>query len=276
MPNNPPKHQKGFSAIRTVVIAVVIFITLFVLQDIFLAPDDKRFIRFGADTITNNTDNTSNAEPRESTRPNPFSWFGDQCKSNPSPTFTHNITDVSKIVNIVIPPNFVAGDLKTHSYIETDHAKVPVYAPADMTLTGGSYYISGPYRLDFQVSCEVTMRFAHITEPIQEIKNILPSTPAPANNSRDQAIKNQISFKAGDLIGYTTGTDRAGNWDFGVYNANTKNKYADDEKLNFSRINTTAVCPFDYFSAELKISYKAKYNARINTGAKADGESFCK
>lgn len=201
---------------------------------------------------------------------------GGPCESNINPVFSHHLTDVSKINNIVIPPNIIAGDLKTHSYMETDHARVPIYAPTAMTLMAGSYYVSGPYRLDFRVSCEVTVRFAHITEPIEAIRSVFPSTPAPMGDSRDQSIKNKISFNAGDLIGYTTGTDTAGNWDFGVYNSSVRNKYADDARFDFSRIYTTAVCPYDYFSAELKSSYRKKYNARINSGAKPDGESFCK
>ncbi|OGH93592.1 MAG: hypothetical protein A2538_05195 [Candidatus Magasanikbacteria bacterium RIFOXYD2_FULL_41_14] len=198
------------------------------------------------------------------------------CLPNTNPIFTHHITDIAKINNIVIPPNFVGTDLKTHSYIETDHARVPIYAPVDMILTGGAYYKSGPYRLDFQISCEITLRLAHITEPIIKITDVFPSTPALASDSRDQPTKNQIKFKAGDLIGYTTGTNVAGNWDFGVYNSATKNKYTDNTNFNSSWVYTTAVCPYDYFTSELKSAYTNKYNIRSNDGAKPDGESFCK
>ncbi|OGH87786.1 MAG: hypothetical protein A3J93_05115 [Candidatus Magasanikbacteria bacterium RIFOXYC2_FULL_42_28] len=199
---------------------------------------------------------------------------GNSCANNPNPIFTHHLTDTSKIINIVIPPNFVGTELKTHSYIETDHTKVPLYAPTDMTLVTGAYYVQGPYRLDFQVSCEVTLRLMHITDPIQTIKDVFLSEPA--SDSRDQQIKNKVDFKAGDLIGYTTGTNVAGNWDFGLYNSATKNKYADDSKLNWSTIHTTAVCPYDYFAPELKTVYTSRYNLRVNDGAKPDGESFCK
>lgn len=201
--------------------------------------------------------------------------FINDCKSDPHPVFSHHVTDTSKIINIVIPPNIVNGELKTHSYIETDHARVPLYAPADMTLESGAYYVTGPYRLDFRVSCEVTIRFAHITEPVEIIRSVFPSTPAEENNSRDQEITSHPSFKAGDLIGYTTGTSAAGNWDFGVYNSTVQNKYASDTKYNFSSINTTAVCPYDYFPSDLKAIYVAKFNTRSNGGATPDGASFC-
>ncbi len=202
--------------------------------------------------------------------------FEETCKSNPDPVFTYHITDTTKINSIVIPPNFIGGDLKTHSYIETDFARVPIYAPIDMTLDRGSFYTHGPYRLDFEVSCEVMLRFMHITEPIESIRNVFPDEPAPAGDSKDQPLKNEIDFKAGDLIGYTTGTYLAGNWDFGVYNSTKENKYAKDEKFKWSTIYTTATCPYDYFSPELKAEYEKNYNQRINNGAKPDGESFCK
>lgn len=198
--------------------------------------------------------------------------YGSSCTSE-RPVFTHHITDITKIDNIVIPPNFSQGDLKTHNYIETDHVRVPVYAPADMVLTTGSYYVVGPYRFDFQVSCDVTIRFAHVTEPIQELREVLPETPA--NDSRDQQVERQIRFKAGDLIGYTTGTSVAGNWDFGVYDATTKNKYATDGRYSFSQTYTTAVCPYDYFTPELRAAYAAKFNVRPNGGMQPDGLSFC-
>ena len=193
------------------------------------------------------------------------------CQSNTSPVFTNHITDTSKINYVVPPPTMGSGpSLKPHSYIGTDNARVPVYAPTDMTLITGAYYIYGPYGLDFRVSCEVKLRFGHITEPIDEIKSVFPDTPA--QDTRDQKIDHEISFKAGDLIGYTT----RGNWDFGVYNSSTSNRYADDPNWNNSTIYTTAVCPFDYFTASLKSAYTTKFNSQILCGNPPHGESFCK
>ena len=195
------------------------------------------------------------------------------CVSNPAPVFTHHITDVEKIVYVGPPPTMGAGpNLKTHSYIGTEHARVPVYAPAAMTLESGSYYIGGPYMMEFLVSCEVKVRFGHITEPVDAIKKLLPESPQP--DSRTQGLA-PVSFAAGELVGYTTGTSAAGNWDFGVYNGATLNRYASDPNWNTSTVNTTAVCPFTYFRADLKSVYVSKFNPAVLGGNPPHGDSFC-
>lgn len=195
------------------------------------------------------------------------------CISNPYPVFTNHITDMSKVSYVVPPPTMGSGpSLKTHSYIGTNGVRVPIYAPMVMTLKGGSHYVGGPYGFDFRVSCEVTVRFGHITDPVDSIKKLLPSEPK--SDSRTQELS-PVSFAAGELIGYTTGTDAAGNWDFGVYNSATSNRYANDPNWNNSTVVTTAVCPFNYFTPNLKAEYAAKFNPTILGGNPPHGESFC-
>lgn len=180
---------------------------------------------------------------------------------------------MSKVSYVAPPPTMGSGpSLKTHSYVGTDHARVPIYAPAAMTTKDGSHYVGGPYMFDFRVSCEVTVRFGHMTDPVDALKRLLPSEPAL--DSRTQELT-PISFRAGELIGYTTGTDAAGNWDFGVYNSAVSNRYANDPNWNNSAVYTTAVCPFDYFTANLKSEYTAKFNSTILGGNPPHGESFC-
>ena len=196
------------------------------------------------------------------------------CESNPTPVFTDHITDMSKVNYIGPPPTMGAGpNLKTHSYIGTDHARVPVYAPADMTLESGSHYVGGPYMVEFRASCEVKVRFGHMTEPVEKIKNLLPSEAKPDSRTQELA---PIHFAAGELVGYTTGTDVAGNWDFGVYNSTVRNRYVDDPAWNWSAINTTAVCPFDYFPPEMRAAYVAKFNSAALGGNPPHGEPFCR
>src|SRR3989344_4154500 len=195
------------------------------------------------------------------------------CISNTKPIFTNHITDIDKVSNIITPPNFVNGNLKTHSYVETDKQKVPVYAPVDMVLITGAHYVGGPYWFEFQVTCEIKLRFAHITDPIQKIKDVFPASPS--NDSRTQEIAQKISFKAGDLIGYTTGTSEAGNWDFGVYDSTTKNRYASTTDYSKSTTYTTAVCPYDYFAPELKAKFLSLFNLRPHASMSQDGPSFC-
>lgn len=196
------------------------------------------------------------------------------CERNPFPVFTNDITDISMVNYIGPPPTMGAGpSLKTHSYIGTDHARVPVYAPTAMTLESGSHSVGGPYMVEFRVSCEVRVRFGHMTEPVEAIKKLLPAEPKPDSRTEELA---PVIFAAGDLIGYTTGTDVAGNWDFGVYNSTVRNRYADDADWSNSATYTTAVCPFDYFPASLKASYVLKFNSAALGGNPPHGESFCK
>lgn len=196
------------------------------------------------------------------------------CVSNTLPVFTHHITDMNAVNYIVPPPTMGSGpSLKPHGYIGTDHARVPVYAPADMAVKDGSYYAGGPYMFDFQVSCEVTVRFGHMTDPVDALKKLLPAEPAADSRTKELS---SVSFKAGELVGYTTGTDRAGNWDYGVYNANITNRYAHDPDWGGSATYTTAVCPFDYFTPDLKAAYIAKFKPNALGGNPPHGESFCK
>ena len=142
------------------------------------------------------------------------------CDSNPSPVFTADITDVSKISYLTPPVTVQGDDLKTHGYIHLgeDSSKVPVYIPVDAKLYQGAYYEGrgeGLYTIYFEVSCEVIIMFDHIIEPIEKIKKEFSDQPAP--DSRTNKI-GPIQFKAGELIGHTGGTDNSKNWDFGVYN----------------------------------------------------------
>lgn len=195
------------------------------------------------------------------------------CISNPSPVFTNHITDLSKVSYVVPPPTMGSGpSLKTHSYIGTNGINVPVYAPTALTLKAGAHYVGGPYGFEFRAGCEVTVRFGHITNPVDVLKKLLPSEPQP--DSRTQELS-PVSFAAGDLIAYTTGTETAGNWDFGVYNSIKVNRYTNDPSWNNSTVYTTAVCPFDYFAPDLKAGYVAKFDSKILGGNPPHGESFC-
>lgn len=190
-------------------------------------------------------------------------FFGHRgCVSNPNPTFTHHPTDISKITAVTPPPSLIQGHLKAHGYLHTT-GRVPVYAPADSRLLNGVFYTEeggrpgGEYSLDFQVSCEIGYRFDHISEPNPEIIAALGMNE-PAPTSHTQRLNPPIEYKAGDLIGYTEGTVY-GVWDFGVYNSNVRNQFADNPEWNTSQIYITAVCPFDYFSDEMRAVYESHY-----------------
>ncbi len=233
--------------------------------------NQKRVQELRAMLETVNPSNIVSATPPKPPAAPPTST--QNCISNPSPIFTNHITDISKVSYVVPPPTMGSGpSLKTHSYIGTNGANVPIYAPAAMTLKSGSHYVGGPYTFEFQVGCEVTVRFGHVTNPVDTVKNLLPSEPQSGSQTQELS---PINFAAGELVAYTTGTATAGNWDFGVYNSAVSNRYASDPNWNNSTTYTTAVCPFDYFIPVLQSAYTAKFNSAILGGNPPHGVSFC-
>jgi len=114
---------------------------------------------------------------------------------------------------------------------------------------------------------------------VQKIKDTLPKEPAPPNNSTDQKVLHTVAFKAGEVVAYVykdTGVLSTG-LDLGVYHAQRPNKYAQSSnpEITKSSIYTTAVCPYDFFSENLRASYRSKYNLLIHGGMTKDGASFC-
>jgi hypothetical protein len=200
------------------------------------------------------------------------------CTSNTKPVFSKYLVDPSHVTNILPPPNRPRTDLtvlKTHSYVGTTTSTVPVYAPVDMEFFKGAHYVGGPYTLDFRVSCEVTLRLAHVTNIVQKLKDVLPSEPA--TGSQDQPITNTVAFKAGELIGYSGGPPYVLGigFDFGVYNNSTPNRFAAEPDKYTSSTYTTAVCPFDYFTADMRGEYKKKYYLQAHEGMQYDLPHFC-
>jgi len=96
----------------------------------------------------------------------------------------------------------------------------------------------------------------HITDPVDKIRQALPTTPATDTKAPPQ-ISPPIHFSAGELIGYTSGTSQAHNWDFGVFDVNHANQFVNQarfEKDKYGKVQT-AVCPFDLFPAAQKAVY---------------------
>ena len=187
-----------------------------------------------------------------------FEGSSKNCESDPNPVFTKSITDISQISHLTPPVTTQGGALNTHGYIhlEENGGKVSVYAPVDAKLYEGAFYNQGGeglYIVYFEVSCEVRFLFDHITEPVEKIKDEFPDTPAA--DSRTNKV-GPIEFKAGELIGYTGGTEMSKNWDFGVYNLKEENPYreAKFEEGNGFRYSN-AVCPYEYFTKELRAKY---------------------
>ncbi|MBI4032219.1 hypothetical protein HY374_00765 [Candidatus Berkelbacteria bacterium] len=220
------------------------------------------------ETPSSSSDSGSSDSGQSNTAPSTPS-----CTSNTSPMFTHHITDLTKVAKVVSPPTKAGTDLKPHGYVDTQLNAVPVYAPVAATLDSGAFYQEGnpggEYLLIFKVSCEVTFRFDHITSPVQSIKDAFPTKQS---DTRTSAPATTLSFTAGEQIATTTGTIY-GIWDFGVYNSSTSNRYANDSTYNWSTNNTTAVCPWGYYSASTYAEYKALFGSL--SGNPADGDPFC-
>lgn len=189
------------------------------------------------------------------------------CVSNENPVFTADITD-PKTIKAVTPPR----NEKTHSHVWIkDNQKVPVYAPVDAKLVAGSKYTESGvvnYLFFFDVSCEVEIKFDHVLEPVQSIKDMFPNPPK--TDTRTDPLP-ATELKAGDLIGYTTGTPQANNWDFGVYNKARLNHL--NGKEGYEEIDWRAGCPYDYFITDKKEFYYSLFTSI--TGSGAPPTDFC-
>lgn len=195
------------------------------------------------------------------------------CTNNPSPVFTRDITDMTRISQITPPGTiFDAGQVvKSHSYVWIgDGGVVPVYAPVDMELSAGAHYTEqgvGQYLLFFEVSCEVEIKFDHILSPVESIRAVLAQEPG--TDSRTNTPTEPVVFQAGDLIANTSGTSGAHNWDFGVYNTTLFPNPATDGVANLAEIDQRADCGYDYFSEGLRGIYRNLFIKEIGGSSAA-------
>lgn len=195
--------------------------------------------------------------------------------SNPSPTFTHHITDLDTLKGIIPLGSVSHNTIANRSYLfnprdENDSPiEVPIYAPVEMHLSSIAYYVEedqDQYLLFFQVSKEVEIVLDHVTDPVGDIREVGPDSPA--NNTRTSSPSKNLQFEAGDLIGHTTGT-RAGSWDFGLTNTTVENEFANMARYQepHSDYLLHADCPYEYFESPLRETYEALY-------ATQDGEPY--
>lgn len=193
------------------------------------------------------------------------------------------MTDSDSILEIT-PNSLIASKSQDQAFLWIDTNKtdrVPIYAPVDSDLIRGVYKISRSvatidYDLHFQVSCEVCFFINHISDPVDKIKKLFPSAPANINASGSSTtsdnftqISPPIHFKAGELIGYTTGTAQAHNFDFAVFNLHHTNILIGHDGSNDSRFKNF-ICPFDLFPEDLKSNYYKKIDSSLIS------ESNCK
>lgn len=260
----PGANRRGFAPILMLIVIVVVIAAGFFLYANYLQNRPKIISQSPEAWQSTQAPQVSPQQTAE-TKTNPY--LGVPCQSNPSPKFTHDFTE-SNLIAKVTPPSLVASKSQDRAFLWIDSSKtpkVPIYAPVDADLIRGVYKTRTTkgkdtidYDLHFQVSCEVWFFINHISDPENKIKNFFPKTPASTTASENYTkFSPPLHFNAGDLIGYTTGTFEAHNFDFAVFDLNNTNKFVGELKSNDTRFNNF-ICPFDIFPENIKSSYYQK------------------
>lgn len=184
------------------------------------------------------------------------------CESNSKVSFPHDFAEVDKILSVE-PTIITPGNSRHRAWLNINRSKaqrIAVYAPVDSDLVGGVYKNARgalDYDLHFQVSCEIWYLINHVTDPVDKIKGVFPTTPQ-TDTRINGPLKQFVKVKAGELIGYTTGTPTAHNFDFGVFDLNNVNEgLPADEGSNYGK-EKNFICPFDVLPTELKTAYYSK------------------
>ncbi len=197
-------------------------------------------------------------------------FFGQTCQteSNAAPEFSAPVTDLEQI-DVITPPGTAAGGvIKAHSYFRPAASAagangglgIPVYAPTDSSLVSVGYYVQdgvNEYLLFFEVSCEVIYKLDHVRTVVDKIRAVAP--PSPRADSRTEWISRQVSFSAGELVGYTW----AASWDFGVYNSTNRNQFVNQARYDtgYEDQELHAECPYDYYADPLRLANYARFGA---------------
>jgi hypothetical protein len=133
-----------------------------------------------------------------------------------------------------------------------------VYAPTNITLTSYSYYsYSGStptWTLIFEINSDITLRLSALTDVVDKIKN----TVSTEYTVGEINIKEPISFTSGEHIAYAGGSADITNWDILLYDKNHENQYVNQDRYKQTSLGEryiTAVCPFNFYSDEMKEEY---------------------
>lgn len=173
--------------------------------------------------------------------------------------FTRDIIDPAS-VQVVTPIGGQTGSggvLAVRSYVHPRPAlagqRLPLFAPAAMTLVQASYYrppdapagYQPEYSLYFDAGCDVQLQLFHVKGVVPPLSASVPSTPSPS--SAGQPVK-PVKVKAGQRIGwYTVEPPNSVAFDVWVNDARRTNDYISPAR--FAGSNTLhAVCPWDLYS----------------------------
>jgi hypothetical protein len=191
---------------------------------------------------------------------------------------THFYTDLDQI-EMINPTIVTSGNwLKNRQYhkIITDAnniaPEIPIYAPADAVAIELTHYVAtmfpwdGPsydasqFDVRFQATCDVFFWFDHITRLAEPFASLAPEEGV--RDTRNAAVPIMVNVTAGDLIGWTTGTDPAHVWDFIMIDKRQTTLFANQERYEKTGdlqglLHT--VCPYDYYDEALRAVYVSKF-----------------
>jgi hypothetical protein len=251
--------QRGFEHILVAVL-LVLLIAIAGAGAVFALKHAQKQPKNNSGTATNNQSKNS---PATATK----------CKDDPKITFSHDFSEADNI-QVINPPVISNTNVRDRAWVALNWDKVHqvnVYAPTDADIISGVYKVeqigktNTDYDLWFQMSCTRWFFINHISNPIAQIRALLPSQPVSQATNGTSATASMAQFShplhvtAGQLLGYTTGTSGAHNFDLGVFDNNVHNTLpASYTKGDTSdRREMHAICGFDWFPAVIKAKYYA-------------------
>ncbi len=185
------------------------------------------------------------------------------CTSNPTPVFTAEFTDFDNLKQTAPIGAIIAGS-PGRAYVmvkgdASNRVMTPLYAPTDAKIISlvfakrdpNNPTAPGEYRLELQISCEVTFNFDHMDEVSDKIKPNAPTTPSDRSNDLKYV---SIPVKAGELVGYSNGTDLAGSFDLFLLNSTKTAPHINPNRWRWEQ-TVTADCPYNYYTDLLKSKY---------------------
>lgn len=152
--------------------------------------------------------------------------------------------------------------------------EAPIYAPADAVAIGITHYIApmllwdgstieiSQFDVRFELSCEVSYWFDHISRLVEPFASL--AAAEGARDTRDAMVPIRVEVKAGDLIGYSTGTEPAHVWDFVLVDSSRTTTFANQQRYEQTgdlQHLLHSACPLDYFSPQLRADYAALYGS---------------
>ena len=138
-------------------------------------------------------------------------------------------------------------------------AKVPLFAPGDITLTqirSSEHNNSSDYSLYFSHCSQIKAYFGHVSDITQKLKDAFKepfekcdsySTGGSSYKSCDKNIS--LTFKAGEEIGTTGGNSKQRALDFGLVDYRTSLTFANQNRWKIDEYQNHMVCALDYFNA---------------------------